>query len=134
MGIDEPESEIRATTRFDAKGRYVGRVTADSLAARITSSGRAARYDQVPCRALAVYAVPDSVADVVPYMELDVAGRAQATALLRFVQAVVVDSRERLAGLPQYTVVDLHGGNHFIFLQRPGEVARAMRAFLSPSP
>jgi non-heme chloroperoxidase len=135
MGVDEPESEIRATTRFDAKGRYVGRVTADSLTARVTSNGRAARYDQVACRALAVYAVPDSVADVVPYYkELDAAGRAQATALLRFVQAVVVDSRDRIARLPQYTVVDVHGGNHFIFLQRPDEVARAMRAFLSPSP
>jgi len=32
---------------------------------------------------------------------------------------------------PQVTVVDVHGGNHFIFLQRPGEVARAMRTFLS---
>jgi pimeloyl-ACP methyl ester carboxylesterase len=135
MVIDEPESEIRATTRFDATGRYVGRVTAESLTARVTSRGRAARYNQVPCRALAVYAMPDSVVDVVPYYkELDAAGRAQATALLRFVQAVVVDSRDRLAGLPQYTVVDLHGGNHFIFLQRPGGVARAMRAFLSPSP
>jgi len=25
----------------------------------------------------------------------------------------------------------VHGGNHFIFLQRPAEVARSMRAFLS---
>jgi pimeloyl-ACP methyl ester carboxylesterase len=135
MGIDEPESEIRATTRFDAKGRYVGRVTADSLTARVASIGRATRYDKVACHALAVYAMPDSVADVVPYYkELDAAGRAQSTALLRFVQAVVVDSRDRIARLPQYTVVDVHGGNHFIFLQRPGQVARAMRAFLSPSP
>jgi pimeloyl-ACP methyl ester carboxylesterase len=134
MGIDEPESEIRATTRFDVAGRYLGRVTADSLTARVTSGGRVARYDRVACRALAIYAVPDSVADVIPYYkELDAAGRAQAGALLRFVQAVVVDSRDRIAGFPQNTVVELHGGNHFIFLQRPGEVARAMRAFLSPA-
>ena len=131
MGIHEPESEIRATARFDAAGRYLGRVTADSLTARVTGGGRAARYDRVACRALAIYAVPDSVADVIPYYkELDAAGRAQAGALLRFVQAVVADSRDRIAGFPQNTVVDLHGGNHFIFLQRPGEVARAMRAFL----
>ena len=132
MGIDQPESEIRATARFDTVGRYLGRITADSLTARVTSGSRVARYDRVDCRGLAIYAVPDSVADVITYYkELDAAGRAQGESLLRFVQAVVADSRGRIAGFPQNTVVDLHGGNHFIFLQRPGEVARAMRAFLS---
>jgi pimeloyl-ACP methyl ester carboxylesterase len=132
MGVEEPESEIRATTRFDTAGRYLGQVTADSLKARVTSGKRVARYDQVHCRALAIYAVPDSVANVIPYYrELDAAGRAQAEALLTFVQAVVADSRGRIAGFSQNTVVDVHGGNHFIFLQRPREVARAMRAFLS---
>jgi pimeloyl-ACP methyl ester carboxylesterase len=132
MGVDQPESEIRATARFDAAGRYLGQVTADSLTARVTSGSRAARYDRVDCRALAIYAVPDSLADVIPYYgELDAAGRAQGEALLRFVQAVIADSRSRIARFPQNTVVNLHGGNHFIFLQRPGEVAQAMRAFLS---
>ncbi|HEX6052953.1 MAG TPA: alpha/beta hydrolase [Gemmatimonadaceae bacterium] len=132
MGVDQPESEIRATARFDAAGRYLGRITADSLTARVTSGSRVARYDRVDCRALAIYAVPDSVADVIPYYkELDAAGRAQGEALLGFVQAVVADSRGRIARFPQNTVVDLHGGNHFIFLQRPAEVAQTMRAFLS---
>lgn len=132
MGIAQPESEIRATARFDAAGRYLGRITADSLTARVTSGSRVPRYDRVASSALAIYAVPGSVAHVVRYYnELDAVGRAQADALLRVVQAVVVDSRNRIAGCPQNTVVDLHGGNHFIFLQRPGEVAQAMRAFLS---
>ena len=132
MGVDEPESEIRATARFDSTGRYLGQVTANSLEARVTSGNRVARYDRVHCRALAIYAVPVSVADVIPYYkELDAPGRAQAEALLRFVQAVVADSRSRIAGFPQNTVVDVHGGNHFIFLQRPREVAGAMRAFWS---
>lgn len=132
MGVRQPESEIRATVRFDAAGRYLGEVTADSLKAWITSGNQVARYDRVHCRALAIYAVPDSVADVIPYYtEFDAAGRARGEAVLRFVQAVVADSRGRIARFPQNTVVELHGGNHFIFLQRPGEVARALRAFLS---
>jgi len=132
MGVDQPESEIRATARFDSADRYHGQVTADSLEARVASGKRVARYDQVHCRALAIYAVPDSIADVVPYYkELDTAGRAQGNALLKFVQAVVDDSRSKIARFPQNTVVDLHGGNHFIFLQQPRAVARAMRAFLS---
>jgi len=54
--------------------------------------------------------------------------------LLRFVAAVVADSRAKFARFPQNTVVDLHGSNHFVFLQRPTEVARAMRSFLRRSP
>lgn len=132
MGLHEPDSEIRATVRFDVTGRYQGDVTADSLKARVVSGKRVARYDRVHCPALAIYAVPDSVADVIPYYaEFDAAGRTQGEALLRFVQGVVADSRARFSQFPQNKVVDLHGGNHFIFLQRPAEVARAMRAFLS---
>jgi non-heme chloroperoxidase len=135
MGVRVPESEIRATVRFDATGRYQGEVTADSLKGRVTSGTRVARYDQAHCRALAIYAVPDSVADVIPYYaEFDSAGRVQAEVVLKFVQGVVAESRARVARFPQTSVVDVHGGNHFIFLQRPEEVARAMRTFLSAGP
>ena len=132
QGVREPDSEIRATVRFDSADRFLGEVTADSLKARLASGDRVARYDQVHCRALAIYAVPDSLADVVPYYaELDAAGRTQGDSLLRFVAAVVADSRAKFARYPQNTVVDVHGGNHFVFLQRPTEVALAMRSFLS---
>jgi hypothetical protein len=71
------------------------------------------------------------VADVVPYYkELDAAGRMQAESLLTFVQGVVADSRVRIARLPQYQIVDVHGSNHYLFLQHPREVAGAMRTFL----
>ena len=132
QGVREPDSEIRATVRFDSADGYLGEVTPNSLKARLASGSRVARYDQVHCRALAIYAVPDSLADVVPYYaELDAAGRAQGDSLLRFVAAVVADSRAKFARFPRNTVVDVHGANHFVFLQRPAEVAQGMRAFLS---
>jgi len=131
LGVEEPESDIRATERFDAADRYLGSVTPNSLKARVGSAKQVARYDRVRCPALAVYAVPDSVADVVPYYgEFDVAGRAQAESVLTFVQGVVADSRARVAGLRPYHIVDVHGSNHYLFLQHPGEVAAAMRTFL----
>jgi non-heme chloroperoxidase len=132
LGVREPESEIRATARFDSTDRYLGEVTADSLKARVVSGGRVARYDRVHCSALGIYAVPDSLADVLPYYaELDAAGRVQGDSLLRFVAAVVADARARFGRFPQNTVVDVRGANHFVFLQRPTVVARAMRPFLS---
>ena len=134
MGVREPESEIRATSRFDTEDRFRGEVTPNSLKANVGSGSRVARYDAEHCPALGIYAVPDSLADVIPYFaELNATQRAQGNALLKFVQAVVVDSRDRFARRPQNTVVEIRGGNHFIFLQRPTEVSQAMRAFLSKS-
>jgi non-heme chloroperoxidase len=131
LGVEEPESDIRATERFDAADRYRGSVTPNALKSRVGSGKQVARYDRVRCPALAVYAVPDSVADVVPYYrELDVAGRAQAESVLTFVQGVVADSRARVAGLRPYQIVDVHGSNHYLFLQHPRQVAAAMRTFL----
>ena len=131
MGVEMPESEIRATERFDAANRYRGSVTSNVLKARLASGKQVARYDRVHCRALAVYALADSVVDVVPYYEeLDAAGRAQAGSLLAFVRDVVADSRARITRLPQFQVVDVHHSNHYVFLQHPSEVARAMRKFL----
>jgi non-heme chloroperoxidase len=131
MGVEEPESDIRATERFDVGDRYRGSVTPNSLKARIGNLDQVARYDRAHCRALALYAVADSVVDVVPYYkELDAAGRVQAESLLTFVQGVVADSRARIARLPQYQIVDVHDSNHYLFLQHPGKVAEAMRTFL----
>jgi pimeloyl-ACP methyl ester carboxylesterase len=123
LGVEEPESDIRATERFDAADRYRGSVTPNALKARLASGKQVARYDRARCRALALYAVPD-------YKELDAGGRVQAESLLTFVQGVVADSRARIARLPQYQIVDVHGSNHYLFLQHPREAAAAMRAFL----
>jgi pimeloyl-ACP methyl ester carboxylesterase len=67
MGVREPESEIRATNRFDEQGHFKGEVTPTKLKGRLASGPQKARYDQARCRALAIYAVPDSVPDQVPY-------------------------------------------------------------------
>jgi len=131
LGAHLPESEIRATTRFDEHDRFLGVTSSMEHQARLASGPRKAIYDQVRCPALAIYAVPDSAADVVPYVdELDPDERAQARALLRYVDAVVEDSRSKFARLPHRTVVDVHG-NHYVFLQHPEEVARPMQKFLS---
>lgn len=131
MGVEEPASDIRATERFDSANHYRGSVTSNALKARVASGKTVAHYDRSHCRALAIYAMADSVTDVVPYyQELDTAGRAQAESLLTFVQRVVADSRARIGRLPQYQVVEVHHSNHFVFLQHPREVAEAMRRFL----
>jgi non-heme chloroperoxidase len=130
MGIREPESEIRASARFDSLDRYLGEVTADSLKARVGSFKRTARYDRAACPALAIFAAADSLADVVPYYaELDSGQRVQAEALRKFVVSYVAKSQARFESYPQHRAVAIPG-NHFIFLHRPDEVARVMGTFL----
>lgn len=132
MGVQEPESEIRAGSRFDANGRYMGEVASNAAKARVFAAVRQPRYDRIQCRSLAIYATPDSIADVYPYYaHFDATARAQADTVLRFVVSLIAISRARLERFPQNEVVEIHGGNHNIFLQRPDEVERAMRAFLS---
>jgi pimeloyl-ACP methyl ester carboxylesterase len=132
MGVQVPESEIRAASRFDANGRYIGEVASDAWKARVVAAVRQPRYDRIQCRSLAIYATPDSIADVFPYYaDFDATARAQADTVLKFVVSLIAISRARLERFPQNEVVEIHGGNHNIFLQRPDEVERAMRAFLS---
>jgi pimeloyl-ACP methyl ester carboxylesterase len=130
MGVREPESEIRATSRFDERGRYVGEVTPDSLKARVITGRRVANYDNLRCRSLAIYAVGDSTADYVPYYsELDARGRARMDQSVANAEYFNQKSRAQLSANPRAKVVELHG-NHFVFLQQPDTVAWAMHTFL----
>lgn len=131
MGVAEPESDIRATERFDAADRYQGSVTPNAFKARVANATPVARYDRIRCRALALYAIADSPVNVVPYYdELNATERVQAESLLIFVQRMVADSHARIARLPPFQVVDVRSSNHYLFLQHPREVAAAMRRFL----
>lgn len=131
MGVREPESEIRATSRFDERGRYVGEVTPDSLKARPFFTHRLADYDSLRCRSLAIYAVGDSAADYFPfYRELDAHGRERLDQTIAGAEYLNKKSRARVESLLAVTVVELHG-NHFVFLQQPDTVARLMRRFLN---
>ena len=130
MGVREPESEIRATSRFDERGRFAGEVTPDSLKARPLLTHRLADYDSLRCRSLAIYAVGDSAADYFPfYRELDAHGRARLDQTVKAAEYLNEKSRARVAASPAVTVVELHG-NHFVFLQQPDTVSRLMHRFL----
>jgi pimeloyl-ACP methyl ester carboxylesterase len=131
MGVTQPESEIRAVARFDKKGKYLDDLTGENGKARVKQAVRRPQYERIRCRSLAIYAVPESPTDVIPYYaELDAAGQVQADRLFRSVTVLVTKSRARFAKVPNNEVVGIPG-NHYIFLQHPTKVAAAMRAFLS---
>jgi pimeloyl-ACP methyl ester carboxylesterase len=131
IGVRLPESEMRALSRTDRSGRYLGDVTADSLAQRIMSAVRTPRWDQVRCRSLAIYAMPDSTADVFPYYsDLDPAGRAKAEDYVNALAPLAAASRDRFKQNQLNEVVEMRA-SHYLFLDHPQEAARVMRKFLS---
>lgn len=131
IGVLLPESEIRALSRIDTSGRYMGDVTADSLGQRIFGAVRTPRWDRVQCRSLAIYSMADSTADLLPYYsELDSTGRGQADAFVNAWAPLNAASRTQFKQHPLNEVVEMRAG-HYLFLQHPEEVARAMRRFLS---
>ena len=133
LGVREPDSELRATAHFDANDRYHGEVAADSVKARVFAAAQAPHYDRVKCNSLAIYAMPDSVGDVLPYhAELEASVRPKSDSLLMFVRTLVERSAADFARFPHHRAIMIHG-NHFIFLARPAEVASAMRDFLDVS-
>jgi len=126
-----PESEIRATARFDASGRFVSSVTPDSLAGRLYQGMTTPHYDRVQCRSLGIYNVPESAVDFLPYYpQLDAAGRAQADSLFKPLKEFVSKSEADFGQSGRNKLVAMSGSKHYVFLDRPAEVARAIRDFL----
>src|SRR5689334_1929119 len=99
---------IRARQRAFPTRRYKS-VTTSAISEQLTMSiafaGSVASttvYPLDPLSRARIYAVPDSLADVVPYYkELDAAGRVQADSLVEFVQGVVAEAEVRTGRLPQ---------------------------------
>ena len=133
-GVTLPRSEILATSRFDASGRLVGSVTPDSLEGRLFEGIMTPRYDRVQCRSLAIYNVAESPVDFTPYTQLDSAGRAQADAFFKPATGLVAKSERVFRQSGRNDVVELHRSRHYVFLDRPTEVASAIRRFLASEP
>jgi non-heme chloroperoxidase len=129
--VQFPRSEILATSRFDASGRLVGSVTPDSLEGRLWEGIKTPRYDRVQCRSLGIYAVADSAVDLMPYYtQLDSAGRAEADVVFKPFKELAAKSETLFRQSGHNEVVELRRSKHYVFLDRPTEVASAMRRFL----
>jgi hypothetical protein len=80
---------------------------------------------------LSLISVPDSAVDLMPYYtQLDSAGRAQADSMFKPTQQFVTDSHVLFSQGGRNQVVRLSRLRHYVFLDRPTEVAHAIRGFL----
>ena len=126
-----PESEIRATNRFAADGRFVGRVPS-SARRQIVALQRAPRWGAIDCPAIGIYAVPTPPESWLPYYaELDSAEREAATAYFQAFSRWTAASRDQFGRFPQNRVVEFPSSNHYFFLEKPEEASRVIQDLLS---
>lgn len=124
QGMMMPETEIRATRRFDQTGRLI--VMTPNRAARIPP--RAPRWEEVTCPSLGIYAIPAPLENWLPYYEsLDSVARDRGHAYYEAFEDWTAAHRERFGRVPSNDVVEFPSGNHYFFLEKPEEAARVIR-------
>jgi pimeloyl-ACP methyl ester carboxylesterase len=131
-GPGYPESEVRATSRLDARGELSEPLVTDSAQQRLMRGTTPAELHRIHAPVLAIYAVPRTPAEKYPWIgELDREERALVEARFAVEARILGRQRERFRSeVPSATVVEVPGGRHYVFLTHPELVAARMREFL----
>ena len=132
-GVRPPDADLRAVSRFDPAGKYLGDLTPVSLALRMTRHLPSPAYQRLQCPSLAIYAVSDSAGALIPwYAQLDSSGRADAERYFpvwRAWQQYSITQYRRSAPLSH--VVEIHNADHYVFLSNRAQTLSAVQAFLA---
>ncbi len=127
-GVPIPEADIRARLTYDGADE-----TATLAYQSVGSAAESPRWREIRAPALAIYAVVDSVNQGEPWVRADRARRRNQQAFLDKLGPIYASSRETFRrDVARGTVLEIHGGHHWIFLSHADRVAKAMRDFLSP--
>ncbi len=126
-----PESEIRATRRFDSDGRFVGNPPPSEARNTIVRQQRTPRWETVACPSLAIYAIPAPPESWLPYYDtLDSSEREHADDYFEAYAGWTAENRDRFGQLPQNQVLEFPSSNHYFFLEKPEETAEAISRFI----
>ena len=127
-----PLTEIRATLRFDTRGRLAGSITPGAVTGVLLRSLTPPPYADVRIPALALYPKPERDRYDMPYWnQLRGPARASADSLQAWLfeaNRSNIDSIRTM--LTQVEVREIPRSGHLMFLFTPDEVEAAMRRFL----
>jgi non-heme chloroperoxidase len=128
-----PAADVQATGRFDCDGRFVGDGTPASIATDLAARAAAQHppYAKLTVPVLAIFTVPETAADIFPWLTADSPQAPKAAAYFPGAQAALASQRSAFAAsLPSATVVAMARIPHFLFLAAPDAVAASLRSFL----
>jgi len=123
-GVNIPESDIRTRFRYDGWREEITN-------AYVSIEPEHPKYSGVKAPALAVYAVTDTVTQLEPWQRDDPAYAAAWQDVVRGVGRVDRVSRDQFRReVAHGTVLEIHGGHHWIFVSHRDQVLAAVRHFL----
>lgn len=134
-GVRWPLSEVRATRRFDADGRYLGDSAAGSTGFKVMRGEEPMAYDRLVAPVLAIYSTERSVERDYPWIRRMTIGRGfkqlDAMRASRAQDRFERGERARLRrALPRAQVVEVRDASHYVFISHASLVEDAMRHFL----
>jgi pimeloyl-ACP methyl ester carboxylesterase len=134
IGLNLPESEIRATMSFTPSGHLVDMSPSGAFDRKASTASERSAYSDIHVPALAIYAGPNDAQRMFGgFASFDSANKAQARTYVDGVNAWAAGVRNRFGSeVKQGRVVVIPGANHFIFISNADEVERLMRDFLGP--
>ncbi len=123
-GVNIPESDIRARFQYDGWNEEMGLGYQSIVVER-------PRYRDVRAPALAIYAVTDRVSQLEPWQRADTAHAEGWRAMIVGNEITMRKLRAQFQReVPHGTVLEIHGGHHWIFVSNRDEVLAAVRRFL----
>lgn len=125
-GVNIPESDIRTRYRYDGWNEEI------TLAYQSIGSEHP-QYKKIRAPALAIYAVADTVTQLEPWQREDKEHLAGQQEIITGVESVERKLRAQFRDeVPLGSILEIHGGHHWIFVSHRDEVISAMRKFLLP--
>ena len=123
-GVNIPESDIRTRFRYDGWREEI-------TTAYVAIEPEHPKYSGVKAPALAIYAVTDTVTQLEPWQRADPVYAPAWQDLIRGVDRVDRVSRDQFRREVEHgTVLEIHGGHHWIFVSHRDQVLAAVRHFL----
>ena len=123
-GVNIPESDIRTRYRYDGWNEEI------TLAYESIGTEHP-QYKRIRAPALAIYAVPDTVTQLEPWQREDREHVAGQQELIRGIESVERKLRSQFRDeVAHGSVLEIHGGHHWIFVSHRSEVISAVRRFL----
>ena len=131
-GVSLPDDELKNTRVFGKDGRYEKEVTPGFVPGLIIQGLQHPNYKGIECPALAIYATPNSVAQLFPfYTTLDDENKKRAdTSFASFVSFAKEQEEIFKKAVKNNTIKEINGANHNVFISNPVETEKLIRDFL----
>ena len=131
-GVSLPDDELKNTRVFGKDGKYEKQVTPGFIPGMIMQGLQHPNYKGIQCPALAIYAMPGSVAQVFPlYGTLDAENKKKAdTSFASFVRFAKEQEEIFKKAVKNKTIQEINGAHHYVFISNPVETEKFIRDFL----